>query len=176
MLTGLGQSPNGLSLHPPHGRRPHHRPACRIQSARRLASALALCLRRMPAAPVEGTACPASACITGRRKHHCLTARVALLPQSSPSLRIIASPPAHIIRLSVLIPPAARVISLSVLIPPAACEIRLSALIFPTGSHNRISSADPPPRLNTNTANLTADCVIRLSVSHACIVNHCKFL
>ena len=63
----LGRSPNGLSLHPPHGRRPHHRPACRIQSARRLASALALCLRRMAAAPVEGTACPASACVTGRK-------------------------------------------------------------------------------------------------------------
>ena len=63
----LGRSPNGLSLHPPHGRRPHHRPAGRIQSARRLASALALCLRRMAAAPVEGTACPASACVTGRK-------------------------------------------------------------------------------------------------------------
>ena len=52
--------PEWLTAPLPHGRRPHHKPASRIQFARRLASALALCWRRMNAAPVEGSVFPSS--------------------------------------------------------------------------------------------------------------------
>ena len=71
--------PEWLTAPLPHGRRPHHKSASRIQFARRLASALALCWRRMNAAPVEGSVSPASVCFTGLKWLHCLTAKVARL-------------------------------------------------------------------------------------------------
>ena len=77
------------SLHPAHGRRPHQRPLLSIHFASALAAALALCLRRIAAAPVVGAMRPASSFVIGRCKPHRSAASVAFLKVASMRMRAI---------------------------------------------------------------------------------------